>query len=217
MSSSNRIGSRKLFLLLTAAALLAVKVLLEILGQYRWYFPANFEQSAFLIGREAFFHGVYWWAFYVHILISPITAMLAGWLLFSGAKGRFLTGHRRLGKLQVLLVLGLVAPSGLVMSYWAFTGPIAGWGFALLSLGTGFTAVMTAYHARGGRIRRHRVWAVRCLLLLASPFILRIVSGVFIVTGWESEWTYRLTAWLSWLGPLTIYETIRLYPNVASI
>lgn len=44
--------------------------------------------------------------------------------------------------------------------------------------------------------------AERCFLLLISPLILRLIAGAVIVMDVESELTYRLNAWLSWLVPL---------------
>jgi hypothetical protein len=63
------------------------------------------------------------------------------------------------------------------------------------------------YFARTKDFRLHRRWATRCFLLLASPLLLRLIAGAAIVTHMESDWFYRLNAWLSWLIPLTIYET----------
>ena len=41
-----------------AAALLFAKVLVGMLWEYQWYFPADFEASAFLTGRRMSFQGV---------------------------------------------------------------------------------------------------------------------------------------------------------------
>ena len=58
-----------------AAGLLFAKVLLEILYEYRWYFPANFE-AAFLIGRQDSFVGLYRAAFYAHVISGPLAILL---------------------------------------------------------------------------------------------------------------------------------------------
>ncbi len=112
----------------------------------------------------------------------------------------------------MLLVLAVVVPSGLVMATQAHAGPIAAYGFASLSIATAACAMMALYFARNRNFRSHPSWAIRCFLLLASPLLLRLISGAAIVTQMESEWFYRLNAWVSWLIPLVIYEIWRHWP-----
>lgn len=193
-------------ILLAAIAVLVSRVLLGILLEYRWYLPANFDESAFLSGRRYTFTGLYSAFFYVHILGGPIAIALACFLLLSGGRLRFRTWHRPAGRTLVLIVLLLLTPSGLVMAWHAYAGPLAAVGFGLLSLLTAATALMSAYHAKAKRFALHRRWAERCFVLLISPLILRLIAGAVIVMDIESLWTYRLNAWLSWLVPLTIYE-----------
>jgi len=198
--------SRNQTIVLVAVAVLGLKVLLGILYEYRWYFPANFVESAFLTGREETFTRFYALAFYTHILSGPPTIVLGTFLVWSRGVGPYRRWHRWAGRLQIALVLLTLVPSGLVMATRAFAGPIAGWGFAALSIATAVSAAFTVWYACLGRISRHERWATRLYILLISPLILRIISGVLIVTGSESEIAYRLNAWLSWLIPLATYE-----------
>ena len=187
---------------------LVAKVLLSMLAEYRWYFPANFE-AAFLIGRHDYFAGVYAVAFYAHIISGPLTIVLGALLLWSGLRARFPRWHRWAGRGQMLLIVLVLVPSGVVMARHALTGPIAGTGFALHAVATATCAVAAAYTAFAGRWMTHQHWANRCLLLLLAPLLFRLVSGALIVTQAESEWAYRLNAWLSWLVPLLLYEAWR--------
>ncbi len=111
------------------AGVLILKVTLGVVLNYRHYFPANFE-SDFLQGREAYFSGSYQWAFYSHIVAGPISLILGMILLSERFRLRFPRWHRILGRIQVLDVLFVVAPSGLWMAYRAEAGPVAGLGFA---------------------------------------------------------------------------------------
>ena len=115
------------------AILLAARVLFSIVLTYRDYFPADFN-SAFLAGRQDHFHGFYQAAFYLHLFVGPLTLVFAYALQFSGSLMRRLNLHRPLGKLQVTLIVLILAPTGIIMSTQANAGPIAGWGFAALSL-----------------------------------------------------------------------------------
>ena len=202
--SSSRL-SRLRSIAVLVVVLLFVKVLLSILSEYRWYFPADFEQSAFLSGRRFTFVGTYRAAFYVHILSGPLAVLLGAYLMISGGRSRY-RHHRSAGKLQLLIVLGAIVPSGLVLAQQAYAGTIATIGFTALAVATGACVLAAGYCAMTRRIQWHQRWATRCFILLASPLLLRLISGATIVTQLESDWTYRLNAWLSWLIPLAIYE-----------
>ena len=194
---------RRIAFYCTAALLL--RVLVSILIEYRFYFPANFA-SAFLTGREATFVGIYVPAFYVHIIAGPLAVVIGTILWLSGGRARFRHAHRLLGRVQMFIVLAGLVPSGLVMASRAFAGPVAGLGFATLSAVTGFAAVATLAYAVNKQFLVHQRWATRCYILLCSPLLLRVVGGSLVVFQLESELTYRLNAWLSWLVPLIIYE-----------
>lgn len=185
---------------------LFAKVLVTIVYEYRWYFPPDFEASEFLVGRRDMFHGIYRAAFYAHILGGPIAVVLGFVLMISGGRARFRKRHRWLGRILVVLVMAIIVPSGLIMSTRAFTGSIAGWGFASLALATAVCILAALTNARGGQFAMHQRWATRGFILLISPLLLRIMSGAAIVFQIESHWTYPLNAWLSWVMPLAIYE-----------
>jgi len=185
--------------------LIALREMIGILGQYRWYFPPDFQASAFLFGRESFFHGWYRIAFYAHIVTGPPAILIASFLVWSGRQNTRIKLHRALGKIQFALVL-LLAPSGLIMATRTYTGAVAGIGFATLAVMTLASMVMALVHVKRGELDRHRVWAMRLFILLLSPILLRMISGVSILTGHESNWLYQFSAWGSWLIPLFVYE-----------
>ena len=82
--------------------------------------------------------------------------------MISGGRSRFRMTHRWAGRLVVLITVFLVAPSGVVMSTQAFSGPIAGMGFASLALATAGAASAAFYFARRRNFLRHQKWATRC-------------------------------------------------------
>lgn len=190
---------------LVAAGVLLAKVLLAILWEYRWYFPADFDAS-FLSGRRYTFDGVYRVAFYTHIISGPVALLLGLFLILSGPRVRFSRLHRVVGRVLAAIVLVIVVPSGLVMASEAYAGPIAGWGFASLSIATGVSIAAAAYFARKRQLALHQRWAGRCFILLCSPLLLRVISGAVIAMQLESDWSYRFNAWASWLLPLAVFE-----------
>lgn len=195
---------------------LSARVLGSIIWEYRHYFPANF-QSNFLIGREEVFDRVYQTAFYNHILVGPLAVVFGGALLHTGLQHRLPHLHRRMGRLQAVLVLMFLVPSGLVMAWDAHTGPIAGWGFGLQAVGTGVSLTVAVWHAVKRRLELHQRWAVRCFVLLISPFVLRLMIGVSIVGDFQTDTFYQFTAWASWIVPLVIYEAGWRWMRVDSV
>lgn len=182
----------------------------SILAPYHWYFPADFERSEFLLGRRHEFQGVYRWAFYAHIICGPITLVTSFILIATGGHSQFRSIHRLLGRVLVILVTVGILPSGLVMSRYAFAGPIAGWGFAALAVGVAICTWFAIYYAVRRRFDTHRQWAMRVFILLCSPLLLRLASSVLSGLGVEADWGYQFNAWLSWLLPLLMFEFWRL-------
>ena len=199
--------------LILTISVLVLRVLMLILREYGNYFPANFE-AAFLIGMERNFHGLYPIAFYLHIVAGPI--VILNLIALSLIKNRslqlshfFRHGnrlHQRLGRLQAVLVLFVMVPTGMVMAIDAHAGPIARTGLFLLALATGLAMIQTIRFAIAGKLSDHQKWSERSSLLLLSPLVLRLATGVAIVFNAESSTFYQANAWLSWLLPLLAYE-----------
>ena len=203
MQISNSTKLRQALALL--AGLLVVKVTTSVMLGYRDYFPPNFE-SVFLSGRQLYFSGPYEWAFYTHIASGPVTLMLGLILISEKFRLRFPTWHRTLGKTQIVLVLLLLAPSGLWMARYAESGAVAAAGFSLLAIATGMCALLGWRCAVQRRFAEHRRWMWRCFLLLCSAVVIRLIGGLTIVTDVGGNWSYPLSAWASWLVPLAAFE-----------
>jgi hypothetical protein len=184
------------------AGLLILKVTVGVVLVYRNYLPPNFE-SEFLCGRQSYFSGPYQWAFFTHIASGPVTLVLGMVLISERFRSRFPKWHRSLGKTQIVLVLFLLAPSGLWMARYAETGAVAAAGFAVI---TAACALFGWQSAVKKRFAEHRRWMWRCYLLLCSAVVLRLIGGLTIVTDVGGTWSYPLAAWASWLVPLAAFE-----------
>lgn len=163
--------------------ILSVKVFLAILYEYQWYFPADFDASSFLGGRQYTFEGVYRAAFYVHVITSPVALLMGTFLIVTGGmfdKGnvRLKRWHRIAGRVQAANVLGFVVPSGFVMAFEAYAGPFTAAGFFVLSIATGVTMLSAIWYAMRKDFAAHRLWATRCFVLLWSPLLLRMIAGI---------------------------------------
>ena len=190
------------------AVVLILRVLATILANYPDYFPPNFD-SLFLQGREATFTGTYPAAFYVHIFSGPVVLFNGLILLSETIRRRHRSWHRWLGRVQVVVLLVLMLPSGVVMSRHAFGGWPAGLSFLMLSATTAICAIVGVVHARGRRYDKHRRWMLRSYVLICSAVFLRLISGTAGLVGVSSpEHAYIFAAWSSWLVPLAAFEMV---------
>jgi hypothetical protein len=187
------------------AALLIIRVTVAVLLNYRDYLPPNFE-SDFLQDREGYFWKGYHWAFYMHLVSGPLSLILGMILISDRFRMRFPKWHRYLGRIQAFNVLFLVAPSGLLMAYYAMTGPIAAMGFAVLAIATAVCVAMGWRTAVQRRFVQHRLWMQRCFVLLCSAVVVRVIGGLLTVIDYGPAWTYQAAAWGSWVVPLLVFE-----------
>lgn len=185
------------------AVWLVLQTVVRVLIGFADYFPPNFRAD-FLQGREGYFFHGYQWAFYAHIVSGPITLVLGLVLLSQKFRRRWPRWHRLLGRVQVALVLLLVTPSGLWMAAYAASGPVAGVGFAALSITTAACAALGWRAAVRRQFEQHRWWMLRCYTLLCSAVVLRLIGGASELL--EIYWTYPFAAWVSWLAPLAVLE-----------
>ena len=191
--------------LVVMVGLLILKVTVEVMLGYRNYFPPNFG-SDFLRGRERYFFGAYQWAFYPHIASGPVALILGMVQISDSFRRRFPTWHRNLGRVHLLNVLCVVAPSGLWMAYYASTGSVAAIGFAILAISTGTCAALGWRAAVKKQFPSHRRWMWRSFLLLCSAVVIRLLGGLGTVMEVQANWFNPLASWSSWLVPLTAFE-----------
>jgi uncharacterized membrane protein len=198
--------SRWFELLRWATVLLILKVTASILANYPSYFPPDFT-SLFLEGREHTFWGIYSVGFYVHIFAAPFVLLSGTVLLLERRLKPDRTFHRWLGRVHVVAILLLLVPSSLVMATRSFGGWPAGLSFGVLSIVTGFCAVMGVRLARQRRFAEHRRWMLRCYVLLCSAVTLRLISGAASMFEVEDAVSaYRIASWTSWVVPLVVFE-----------
>jgi hypothetical protein len=203
------IGAALQKVLAGVAALLIGKVTLSVVIGYRSYLPPDFN-SDFLLGRESYFCGPYRWAFYAHLVSGPVSLVLGTILVSDRFRQRASRWHRRLGKLQIANVLLVLTPSGLWMAWYAATGAVAAAGLGFLAIATAACAAAGWRAAVGRRFDEHRRWMWRLYLLLCSAVVIRLIGGMAAVLQLDAEWLYPLSCWISWLGPLMVFESLRM-------
>lgn len=146
------------------------------------------------------------WAFYQHIIFGGLS-LLSGWSQFlKGLRNRYLSWHRRLGKIYLIAVL-LSGSAGLYLAFFASTGFIAGLGFGCLAvfwLGTSFIAYRSILK---GKVSVHGDWMLRSFALAFAAVTLRLWMPLFTVAfSIPFQHAYRIIAWLCWVPNLMVAE-----------
>lgn len=169
-------------------------------------FPTDID---FLLTKQNILHLDWWrWAFYVHISTS-FFVLLSGATQFSKyILKQFPKIHRNIGKLYVILILGLSAPSGLIMAYYANAGLPAQIGFISLSVLWWIFTFLAYRYATQGKLMLHGKWIIRSYALTLSAISLRAWTFLFgyLMVPLDYVTAYIIVAWLSWTLNLLIAE-----------
>lgn len=147
--------------------------------------------------------------FYVHITTSLVVLVLGllQWLPFVARRGPRL--HRWLGRGYVLGILGLAAPSGLILARFANGGLAAQVGFTMQCVVWWLTTWVAYRAARRRQWPRHVEWLLRSYAVTLAALALRGESFVmFYAFGTKPIETYLTVTWLSWVGNLVVVEIL---------
>ena len=143
--------------------------------------------------------------FYAHIFGGGI-ALLTGWSQFKRSwRKRFVSKHRLIGKIYLMVILIFSAPAGLIIAYFA-TGSIPSqFGFSFLAILWWFTTFQAFRYIRSGEVEQHKTWMIRSYALTFAAVTLRIYLPLFTgAFGWEFEPSYQAISWLCWVPNLNI-------------
>jgi hypothetical protein len=162
----------------------------------------------FLLTKQSILYIKTWrWAFYLHIS-SSLFALLFGWLQF--VKPILLKHpkwHQNIGKIYIVLILFISAPSGLIMGFFANGGMAAKTSFIIISLLWWWFSFMAYKQIKNGRITSHINYTVRSYALTLSALTLRLyvltLPYFFIL---PAKQMYTLVAWASWLPNIILAE-----------
>lgn len=171
------------------------------------YLPPRWDAAFLNIKQQALSHPYYIYAFYVHVWVS-LPVLILGIPQFSKSfRARFTIAHQRLGKAYISLILILAAPSGLIMGIHANGGWTAQCSF-VLQAGLWWWWTWTAYQkARQQDWKKHEYYMLLSYALTLSAISLRIWKwSIVLLWAPPPMDTYRLVAWLGWLGNVLIVQ-----------
>ncbi len=162
----------------------------------------------FLLTKQGLLHDKFWWiSFYTHIS-SSVFVLIAGTTQFNATiLAKWPSIHRIIGKLYIVLVLIVAAPSGLYMGLKANGGLAAQVSFSLLSI-LWFIFTLLAYiNVLKKKWIIHENYMIRSYSLTFSAISLRLFAMIlpmFILV--KPIEMYVTIAWLGWVPNLLLAE-----------
>jgi hypothetical protein len=148
-------------------------------------------------------------SFYVHIT-SSLWVMAGGVFQFVPALYRSKPMlHRNTGKLYILSVLLLAAPSGLILAFYANGGLPSRVGFTMQCIVWWLSTLLAWQEIYKRQWLSHIEWIIRSYAITLAAMSLRLESyWLYYFMGTKPIETYLTVTWLSWTGNLLIAEIL---------
>lgn len=193
-------------------------VLILIFGYFFWlmlrltleYIPAQSDVSFLMIKQtEVNTHTEYLYFFYAHVYTS-IFVLFSGFIaVFVKPKAAFRNLHRFFGKIYVILLLLIAAPSGIYMGFYANGGILAKISFVILGILWWFTTYKAYLEIRKKNVLNHKKWMYRSYALAVSAITLRLWKVVLVYFFQPNPMdVYEVIAWLGWVPNLILTEIL---------
>lgn len=171
------------------------------------YIPIRYDVAFLNIKQEQIAYTHYKIAFFCHVYTS-IFVLIAGITQFSiPLRKRYPKLHRALGKVYIVLILGVAAPSGFVMGIQANGGLSSKISFTLQAV-LWFSFTYIAFKkAKEKDWKQHKNFMLRSYALTLGALTLRlfklIIAGTLALPPMD---TYRIIAWAGWLVNIALVE-----------
>lgn len=143
---------------------------------------------------------------YAHIFAASVALVLGPFQFSAQLRQKHRDLHRWLGRTYLTVGVLVGGLSGLYMSQYAFGGPLAKLGFAVLAICWLYTGLRAYLAVRRGAIDEHRKWMIRNFSLTFAAVTLRFYLPASMVAGIEFEIAYPIIAWLCWIPNVVFVE-----------
>jgi hypothetical protein len=173
------------------------------------YFSFRYDVDFLLTKQSVLYNKIWRYAFYSHISSSLIVLFTGIIQFYKPLIIHRPLLHRFVGKIYILLVLFISAPSGLVMAFYANGGLWARTSFILISVLWWFFTLRAYTKIKTKKIDEHIDNMIRSYALTLSAITLRLY--VVALPGFihlSARDMYTFVAWLSWVPNLLIAEWI---------
>ena len=171
------------------------------------YIPVNPNISFLMIKQtEVQQRPEYLYFFYAHVYTS-IFVLLSGFLAIIRKEFGLKNFHTNMGKVYILLILLLAAPSGLYMVFFANGGALSKISFVILGFLWWFSTFKAYQLARQKRFKEHKQWMWRSFALTLSAITLRMWKVIIVYLFHPNPMdVYQIIAWLGWIPNILIIE-----------
>lgn len=176
------------------------------------YIPINLDAAFLALKDDVKYLPYYPLAFYAHVY-SSIFVLAFGFLQFLPTiRSSFRKTHIIIGKIYVVLILFVAAPSGLIMGIHGNGGIYAQISFCILSILWSIFTYIAFHKAKKKQFFAHQNFMILSFALTLSAISLRLFKWL-IVNTWALPPmdTYRIVVWLGWLFNILIAVLIILY------
>ena len=167
------------------------------------------KDFSFIEERDLLFKsGFYNACFYIHIFAGSLCIITALIQFSRYVLKKSKAIHRWSGKLYVVVVLFLGAPTGLFMSFFA-KGSF--WERALFMFMAGFWFITTRnglFTIYKKNIIAHKIWMMRSYAMAMTAVTFRVYHIVFFLLNWDHLENYELSLWISVVGNMLFAEWI---------
>ncbi|KIC61743.1 DUF2306 domain-containing protein [Chryseobacterium taiwanense] len=192
------------------------KILLIIgFGYFFWlmlkitleYIPLRTSVSFLMIKQtEVIQRREYLYFFYTHVYTS-IFVLLSGFLAILRKDFGLKSFHKNAGKIYILLILFLAAPSGIYMGMFANGGIYSKISFVILG-GLWWFSTYKAYQlAKQKKFKEHKQWMWRSFALTVSAITLRMWKVIIVYLFHPNPMdVYQIIAWMGWIPNLILIE-----------
>lgn len=143
---------------------------------------------------------------YLHVFSAAVALLLGPFQLWGRLRRDHIRIHRWSGRLYLGFGVLLGGLSGLYIAQFAFGGPVARLGFAMLAVCWLDTGLRGFLAIRRGMIGEHRRWMLRNFALAFAAVMLRLYVPASVAAGIDFAAAYAAIAWLCWLPNLLVAE-----------
>jgi uncharacterized membrane protein len=143
---------------------------------------------------------------YFHVFAAAVTLALGPFQFSDRLRASRIQLHRLIGRAYLgvgVLVGGL---SGLYLAAFAFGGPVAKTGFAMLAVSWLYTGLRAYLAIRRRAIDEHRKWVLRNFSLAFAAVMLRIYIPVPVLASVDFAVAYPIIAWACWTPNILVAE-----------
>lgn len=143
---------------------------------------------------------------YLHVFSAAVALLLGPFQFWAGLRRDHIRIHRWSGRLYLGFGVLLGGLSGLYIAQFAFGGPVARLGFAMLAVCWLYTGLRGFLAIRRGAPGEHRRWMLRNFALAFAAVMLRLYVPATVAAGIDFAAAYAAIAWLCWLPNLLLVE-----------